>query len=167
MEILKKMMKRSKLGRSKKKTKIVFSLMALFFIFNITALGSLTFSLGAGVGSMEEATPFLTTQLKTEYLFLDNDFTYLPEFGIIDMAGVSLKFDNELTPSLGISTAFGYNNMDEFFFEKNGLILNAGIVYSNDVYTLLLKIGEYVSFKGEIGQMPIIKFSCSIKIGEW
>lgn len=153
--------------KRKSRIKSFILLISIFIPFTTTMLGSLTFSMGAGVERIEETVPFLTAQLKTEYLFLDNDFTYLQEFGIIDTLGFSLKLDNELSPSLGISTAFGYNNMGDFFFEKDGVILNAGIMYSNDVYTLLLEFGEYITFEGEMGQMSIIKFSCSIKIGEW
>jgi hypothetical protein len=162
-----KTQRQSKFRRIKKGNKFFFFLSIFFFIFNISIFGSLSFSVGAGVERINETAPFLTTQLKTEYLFFDNDFTYLHEFGIIDTLGFSLKLDNELSPSLGISTAFGYNNTGDFFFEKDGIMLNAGIMYSNDVYTLLLKIGEYITFEGEMGQMPTIKFSCSIKIGEW
>jgi hypothetical protein len=151
----------------KNKTKFCLSLIAALILLNTTILASVTFNMGAGVERINDTVPFLTTQLKTEYLFLENDFTYFQEFGIIDMLGFSFKLDNELSPSLGISTAFGYNNTGDFFFEKDGIILNVGIMYSNDVYTLLLKVGEYINFDGEIGKAPIIKFSCSIKIGEW
>ena len=145
----------------------VFLIFCLLFLLTVGSLFALRFDMGVGVEKVEYVAPFLHLNLNSRYLIFENDFTYVHEFGIIDTIGVFLKLDSALTPKFGISTCWGYNQFEGFFFEKNGLIVNAGFLYLLNHYAIGFTVGEYISFNGRISELPIIKFSCSIKIGEW
>ncbi|MFW6263663.1 MAG: hypothetical protein ACOC34_06490 [Thermotogota bacterium] len=139
--------------------------MILWFAFG--SLFALRFDIGVGAEKIEHTVPFLHFNLNTRYLVFENDFTYVHEFGMIDTIGLFLKLNSEITPKFGISTCWGYNQHEGLFFEKNGLIINAGFYYFLEQYAIGFKVGEYIGFDGRISELPIIKFSCTIKIGEW
>ena len=163
MKLMKKVVKKT--DRSFSKKLLIFCL--LFFFVICGNLFAMRFDIGLGAEKIEDTVPFVRLNLNGRYIQFENDFTYLHEFGIIDMVGVFLKLDSPLTPKFGISTCWGYNHFEGFFFEKNGVIVNAGFSYFLDEYAVSLNVGEYLTFDGRISEMPIIKFSCSIKIGEW
>jgi len=142
-------------------------LLLLFLVLFSSNVMAYRFDIGVGVEKIEYAFPFLHCNVNTKYILLENDFAYLHEFGMIDTIGLFFKLDSVLTPKFGISTCWGYNQDEGFFFEKNGLIVTAGLSYFLDRYTVAFSAGQFVSFDGRISEKPTIKFSCSIKIGEW
>ena len=139
----------------------------MLFLFTFGSLFALRFDIGVGAEKIEQVSPFLHLNLNSRYVIFENDFTYVHEFGMIDTIGFFLKLNSSLTPKFGISTCWGYNQREGLFFEKNGLIINAGFIYFSDQYAIGFSIGEFITFDGRISESPIIKFSCSIKIGEW
>jgi len=142
-------------------------LFLLFLLFLFVHSFAIRCDLGIGVERVDQAIAFLHFNVNTKYILLENDFAYLHEFGMIDTVGIFLKLDSVLTPKFGLSTCWGYNQDEGFFFEKNGVIVTVGLSYYLDRYTVAFSAGEYVSFDGSISENPTIKFSCSIKIGEW
>jgi|SRR6056297_1655918 len=160
---MKRVVKKTDCSFSKKR--LIFCL--LLFLVAFGSLFAIRFDIGIGAEKIEYAVPFVHLNLNSRYIIFENDFTYLHEFGIIDTIGIFLKLDSPLTPKFGISTCWGYNQFDGFFFEKNGLILSAGFSYFLEKYSVAFKVGEYLTFDGRISEIPVIKFSCSIKIGEW
>lgn len=162
MILMKKAVKKTDHSVSK-----VLLIFCLLFLFAFGSLFALRFDIGVGVEKVEHVAPFVHLNLNSRYLIFENDFTYAHEFGIIDTIGLFLKLNSSLTPKFGISACWGYNQFEGLFFEKNGLIINAGFSYFLDHYSIAFNVGEYISFDGRISELPIIKFSCSIKIGEW
>ncbi|HPF16888.1 MAG TPA: hypothetical protein PLN92_04835 [Thermotogota bacterium] len=155
-----------------KSYKISFFLKFLILIILFSGLFACTamayrFDIGVGVEKIDHAFPFVHCCVNTKYILLENDFAYLHEFGMIDTIGFFLKLDSVLTPKFGISACWGYNQIEGFFFEKNGIIVTAGLAYCLDRYSVSFSAGQFVAFDGRISEKPTIKFSCSIKIGEW
>ncbi len=166
MILMKKVEKKSEITEISLINKFLI-LCLLFFLITFCSTFALRFDMGIGAEKIVNTVPFLHLNLNTNYLIFENDFTYLQEFGMIDTLGIFFKLDSKLTPKFGISTCWGYNQLKGFFFEKNGIILTAGISYFLERYSVAFSVGEYIAFDGRISERPIIKFSCSIKIGEW
>ena len=142
-------------------------MLLLTVLIATVALGSVQFEVGAGIEQIRTPVPFVNMNFHGDYFMIDNDLGYRPEFGIIDMVGLSLKFKGNLAPFFGLSGAFGYNVDEGPFFEHNGLIFNGGVFYENERYSILLKMGQYMTFDGEFSAYPILKITCSFTIGEW
>jgi len=154
-----------------KKTEIALSktclMIFLLFLFTFGSVFALRLDLGVGVEKVDHVAPFVHGELSGQYFVFENDFTYLHEFGMIDTMGVFLKSHSKLAPKIGIAFSWGYHQNDGFFLEQNGLFVYAGIGYYLEAYSISFNVGEYVTFDGRVSERPIIKFSCSIKIGEW
>jgi len=157
-----KTVKRTEFSTTKK-----IQILLLFLMFTFVNAFGLRCDLGIGVEKVDHAVTFLHFNVNTNYILFENDFAYLHEFGMIDTMGIFLKLDSVLTPKFGISTCWGYNQYEGLFFEKNGVIVTAGLSYFLDRYMIAFSAGEFVTFDGRISEKPTIKFSCSIKIGEW
>ena len=125
------------------------------------------FGVGTGIEQLKTPVPFVNTNFHGDYFIIDNDFVYRHEFGIIDMVGLSLKYRGNLSPFFGLSGVFGYNVDDGPFIERNGIIVNGGLFYENERYSLYLKLGQYMTFSGEFSAYPLLKITCSFTIGEW
>ena len=141
-------------------------LICIFFVA-LSMLYAMRLDMGVGAESIDTTVPFLKLDLSADYFKIENDFVYRHEFGIIDTLGMFLKLDSKLTPFFGVSSCWGYNQDEGFFIEDKGLILNAGLSFYHEKYAVTFQVGEYITFDGKISEIPIIKFSCSIKIGEW